>query len=225
MKLDVTDYNGADLLVRRVYSPEWNQLKAAAESLPLHLKSSDQAGIKGSPIFDPIGTNSFLRRELHRVDWQTNIPIPLEYRFLGTDVDFGKDGVIVEVQFSNYPFLLNNTLRCELFYKGQFQVGKKNTGLAIIITKAGLFPASNSTLYYEQAKKQLDALAQHKVFTVPLRLIGLTAEPGKNIPVFWTVYRKARYSRTIKSQGQVVCEITAGVSAKSRCKIILPQRN
>lgn len=222
MKVQLCDYNAADVVIKKTYALEWRELETAISALPLHLKSSDQAGIQGSPIFDPIGTNAFLRQKLRGHGWDTNIPIPEEYSFLGTDIDFGKKGVLVEAQFSNYPFLLNNTLRCELFFKGRFQIGGEKTGLAIIVTKAGMFPASNSTLYYEQAKKQLDALAHHRVFTVPLRLIGLTSDVGKQVPVTWTVYKEARYSRTIKTQGQIVCEIVAG---SPRCKINLPKRS
>ncbi len=87
--------------------------------------------------------------------WLVNIPIPVDYSFLGTDIDFGKAGVIVESQFSNYPFLLNNTLRSELFFKAGTIFAGHPTQLVILITKALMYPASNSTLYYEQAVRQL----------------------------------------------------------------------
>ncbi|MEH2284834.1 MAG: hypothetical protein V7K90_26540 [Nostoc sp.] len=58
---------------------------------------------------------------------------------------------------SNYPFLLNNTLRSELFFKAKTEFVGYPTNLVIIVTKALMFPASNSTLYYEQAVNQLTA--------------------------------------------------------------------
>ena len=80
------------------------------------------------------------------------IPIPAEYDFLGTGIDFGSQGMLIEVQFSNYPFLLNNTVRSELFWQAKIPLAHKHTEVVVIITKAHMFPASNSTLYYEQGK-------------------------------------------------------------------------
>jgi hypothetical protein len=71
--------------------------------MPLHIKASDQAGIQGNPIFDPVGTNEYIKAALMKFGWLANIPIPVEYSFLGTDIDFGKAGVIV---FSAAPYNL-----------------------------------------------------------------------------------------------------------------------
>lgn len=54
------------------------------------------------------------------------------YRFLGTDVDFGKAGAIVEVQFSPYSFLLNNTARSELFFNANTPLTGQPVRLVII---------------------------------------------------------------------------------------------
>src|SRR4051794_15797231 len=63
-------------------------------------------------------------------------------RFLGTDVNLGKNGVITEVQFSDYPFLLNNLMRSELLFKAGVDLPNKAAGLLIVMTKAHMFPAS-----------------------------------------------------------------------------------
>ncbi len=67
--------------------------------------------------------------------------------------------MIAEGQFSNYPFFFNNVFRTHVFYKSgiEFPAIGALKG-AVIITKARLFPASNSTLYYEQALKQMNFL-------------------------------------------------------------------
>src|SRR5438105_3667740 len=112
MNLMLTDYNGSDALVQGEFAKEWGELQAVLTNMPLFLKASDQAGKQGSPIFDPVATNAYVRKALRdESGWQTGIPIPQEYEFLGIDIDGGKNGVMLEVQFSNYPFLLNNMLR------------------------------------------------------------------------------------------------------------------
>jgi hypothetical protein len=198
--LEINDFNDAGNLIKRIYRAEWEEIRRVLETMPLHLKASDQAGKQGRPIFDPVGTNEAIKAALAPRGWQ-RIPIPTEFDFLGTDVDFGKNGVIVEAQFSNYPFLLNNTIRSELFFKSKIALTGKPTKLVVLITKARLFPASNSTLNYDQADRQLTSLANYKVFDVPIRLVGLTVDPSGIIPAIWTGYTATRYSCTVEIRG------------------------
>lgn len=183
--------------------------------MPLHIKPSGQTGIEGNLVFDPVGTNQYIKTALVKLGW-SKIMIPAEYEFLGKDVDFGKAGMLVEVQFSHYAFLPNNTLRSELFFKAGTQFVGQPINLVVIVTKAQMFPASNSSLYYEQAVKQLTALSQNKVFDVPIRLVGLFEKKNQTIPVKWTVYEKAT-SRTVVTQEDRQCQIIPGLSARSRC--------
>ncbi|MGB5593561.1 MAG: restriction endonuclease, partial [Crocosphaera sp.] len=105
MQIELTDFNDSDSLIKDQFRNEWTVIETILTSIPLHLKASSQSGIEGNPIFDPIGTNEFIKTELVKEGWHPNIPIPKEYQFLGKDVDCGKSGIIVEFQFSNYPFL------------------------------------------------------------------------------------------------------------------------
>ena len=183
--------------------------------MPLHVSGSDQAGIQGNLIFDPKGTNAYLKDALRSFRWEANIPIPAEYRILGTDVDFVKDGMLVEVQFSNYPFLSNNVLRSEMFYKAGISMGDGVVGLLMIVTKAHMFPASQSTLYYEQAVNQLRLLAKNEVFDMPVRVVGLFEERDSIVDGVWTGYR-GRTSRTKVSRERQRLRISSGRSRGSR---------
>jgi hypothetical protein len=187
--------------------------------MPLHIKASDQAGIQGNPIFDPVGTNEYIKTAFLRCGWYSNIPIPKLYQFLGKEIDFGKAGIIAEIQFSNYPYLLNNTLRSELFFKAKTEFVGCATNLLIIVTKAAMLPASNSTLYYEQAVNQLAALTEYKVFDMPIRLVGLFAQPNTIISVIWTEYLSGRYSRSVLNRTTRQCQVIPGRSPRSRCQL------
>jgi hypothetical protein len=219
MDIQFTDFNGADQLLAQTFSAEWESLLSVLEEMPLHLKASDQAGIQGNAIFDPVGTNQYIAANLVTRQWQAKIAIPPEFRFLGTDVDFGKRGTVVEVQFSNYPFLLNNLLRSELFFRSRTIFDQAPSQLALIVTKAGMFPASQSTLYYEQARSQLSALSSHGVFSVPIRLIGLFSHLGEGEAI-WTRYG-GRYSRDAESRERRKFVLTASgrPSPSNRCRI------
>lgn len=221
MLLRIEDFNNADAAILGEMQSQWDELQGVLQEMPLHLKASDQAGIQGKPIWDPVGTNEHIKSALTKapLSWRANIPIPTEYSFLGTDVDFAKGGLLVEVQFSNYPFLLNNILRTELFFKSGIALDGGSTKAAVIVTKAHMFPASNSTLYYEQAKDQLSALAKNNVFDVPIRLVGLFEDTAGKVRAQWTEYENPRYSRTVVKRGLVECVIDAGRSQASRCKM------
>lgn len=218
MELEVTDFNDSASLINNKFSSEWYVIETILTSMPLHLKASSQSGIEGSPIFDPVGKNEFIKTKLAKQGWSPNIPIPKKYQFLGKDIDCGKSGIIIEFQFSNYPFLLNNVLRSELFFKSQIILHSEVTQLVIIITKAKMFPASNSTLYYEQAVKQLAALTQYKVFDVPIRLVGLFEKCEEKTTIVWSQYEQQR-SRKIIQQKQLQCIISPGKKHNSKAII------
>ena len=190
MIVRTTDFNAAGNAIARLYSRQWEDVARALESMPLHLKVSDQRGIQGTPIFDPVGTNEYIKKALTEADlrWRANLPIPNEYDFLGTDVDFCNEGMLLEVQFSHYSFLLNNLLRSELFFKSKTLLAGYASGVVVIVTKAHMFPASNSTLYYEQAVNQLASLATNRVFDVPIRIVGLFEQTGVPVPIKMTEY-------------------------------------
>jgi hypothetical protein len=214
--ISVTDFNGAEDIFSGALQTQWDELENVLRAMPLHVKASDQAGIKGRAIFDPVGTNHYLKSALSGLGWGTNISIPYEYAFLGTDVDFFKAGLLVEAQFSTYAFLPNNMLRSELFFKaGTLFQGAAVQAIAVI-TKGRMFPAANSTLYYEQAVSQLSSLAKHKLFEIPLRVVGLVEKTGTPIIAKLTKYHNARYSRTVVTQLDHHCIITPGKKAR-RC--------
>ena len=142
MLVDIADFNNAGEIIEAESISEWEELYSVLTEMPLHIKSADQAGLQGNPIFDPVGTNSYIKEKLLEKKWGANLPIPEEYAFMGTDIDFGKNNILLEVQFSNYPFLLNNILRSELFFQGNIQFTSKKINTVIIVTKGHMFPAS-----------------------------------------------------------------------------------
>lgn len=206
------DYNDANEIIAQNYQTEWGELQSTLNEMPLHLKASDQKGKQGTPIFDPVGTNFYINEHLTQKDWKANIPLGKELNFLGTDIDFWKNGIVVEAQFSNYPFLLNNIIRSEVLFKSGYKVEEKSAKMLMIITKAHIFPASNSTLYYEQAIGQVDFLNRLEIFEIPVRLIGLYEKPGISIHSKWSNYPNPRYSRKPVNRKDVECSVLLPVN-------------
>lgn len=222
MLIQTADFNGADkLFASGAFLPSWNDVAGVLSNMPLHLKASDQAGIQGSYIFDPVGTNEHLKAQLLQKSWAPCLAIPSEFAFLGRNVDFAREGVLLEAQFSNYPFLLNNLLRTELLYRSKTPLAGVPTQALIVITKAKLFPSSNSTLYFEQAVSQVCELSKHSVFLVPVRLVGLFESVGSTVPVAFTEYHTPRYSRTVVKRTTRKCAVMSGPSSRSCVRLAL----
>jgi hypothetical protein len=127
--------------------------------------------------------------------WVT-VAVPERLTMFGNDWDGGKGSLLAEWQFSNYPFLWNNIIRTEAVFKGRVALAGMDAvqGL-VVVTKTGSLPASNSTLYFEQALAQIGAVMEFDTFEVPIRLVGLTIEPDcDETDVVWTEYPD-RYAR------------------------------
>ncbi len=140
--------------------------------------------------------------------WRT-IPVPADLREFGHDWDAAKRETLAEWQFSNYPFLWNNCIRSEAVYKAGVELPELGVvkGL-VVVTKGGLFPASNSSLYFEQARAQFAAATNFNAFTIPIRLVGLTIEPQVDrYQAIWTEYAD-RTSRTALRTAQVTISVT-----------------
>ncbi len=215
----VTDFNDAGSILAKELKGEFASLDGILAALPLQLKGSDQAGKQGTQIFDPIGTNAYIKNGLTQNGFATNCPVPPDLAFLGKGVDAALHGLLIEVQFSNYPFLLNNLLRTELFFKAGTTIGGSRVRVIAVVTKAGMFAASNSTLYYEQARNQLAALAKHGVFSVPLRLVGLFCPLEAPFEARINEYSERRHSRVQTQCRDGTAIARAGAGKRARCTI------
>lgn len=200
----MADFNGADAYFASNGAHEWEDLAGVLFGILPHFQASDERGKVGTPIFDPKGTNSALNAAASAAGWRV-IPVPAELTMFGNDWDAGKGDTLAEWQFSNYPFLWNNVIRTQAVVAGQVPLqGVGATQALVVVTKSGLFPASQSTLYFEQALAQLTAVFQYGAFDLPVRLVGLTIPDGvREIDAVWSEYG-GRYAREPVGQREEV---------------------
>jgi hypothetical protein len=208
MDYKLRDFNDAAAYFGGPGSAEWIDIASILAELRLHLQASDQAGRVGSPIFDPKGTNAALT-ELARARGWVTVPVPVELTMFGTDWDAGKGSTLAEWQFSNYPFLWNNVIRTQAVMSGKVPLeGVDQTRALVVVTKGGEFPASNSTLYYEQAEAQLEAVFKTGSFSLPVRLVGLTVPADADcVEAVWSIYSN-RYGRAPTSRDSQLMRVT-----------------
>lgn len=201
MELQIKDFNNAEKIFDGSATQQWIELSSILSKMPLHLKSSDQNGKQGKKVFDPIGTNEYIKKNILSINdsWQANASIPKPYQSFGKDVDFVNSSMLLEVQFSNYPFLLNNIIRSELFINNKLKFTDVPISSVILITKTNRIPAANSSLYFEQASQQITTLVNSKILTIPIRLVGLDLSNSPCDSIY-TDYSTVRNSRTTVQQ-------------------------
>lgn len=201
MQYEISDFANSKEFFEGPAIQEWREIASVLEGSILQLQPSDQAGRDRRPIFDPKATNKELTERAAQFGW-TKIPVPDGLKEFGLDWDAGKRTTLAEFQFSNYPFLWNNVIRTQGVYVSDIPLaGMQGVEALIVVTKCGLFPASNSTLYYEQARAQLQAAMSFNSFTLPIRLVGLSVpRPTSEVEAMWNGYANSRYDRTPTSQ-------------------------
>lgn len=193
---ELKDFNYASEYFADSGKDRWSELADVFSHLRPQLQESEQADRIGQPIFDPKATNAALTQLARDHGWRS-VRVPPELSPFGVDWDAGKGAVLVEWQFSNYPFLWNNIIRTEaIFHSRAALPGLEQIRALVIVTKSGGFPASNSTLYFEQARAQIDTVTSLRVFKVPIRLVGLTVghAHSSEIEADWNRY-PGRYGR------------------------------
>ncbi len=190
------DFNDADEYFGGAGSAEWEDIERVLDDLVPRFQPSRQAKKENTPIFDPKGTNRALTEAAKARGW-SKVPVPPTLRAFGNDWDAGKGGVLAEWQFSNYPFLWNNVIRTEAVFMQQPDLrGVDRVEALLVVAKSGVFPSSNSSLYYEQAAAQLELVTELEVFDVPIRLVGLGVPLNAHeIEARWATY-SGRTSRT-----------------------------
>ena len=225
MQLRFKDFNGAcDILAAPDLAPLWEEFRTVLTNLKLHLLPSEQKGKIGDPVFDPKATNKAIKDALGDRAWPTNHKIPNDWKFLGKDVDFFHSGLLGEAQFSNYPFFLNNIVRSSLLAMAKVKLeGQHTVRVVVVVAKARMFPSANSTLYYEQAEKQLSEFygkLPPGVLDVPVRLVGLFSDYDVDVHAVWRTYR-GRWVRDHLTTKDVTCVLTRGPKANSLATIAI----
>lgn len=195
MEFEVRDFNGSKEFFGGPGAARWQELGEVLHGTRAQLQPSDQKGKVGTPIFDPKATNAALTRHAGNLGW-ARVSVPADLRAFGKDWDAGKGSVLAEWQFSNYPFLWNNIIRSEAVFQSGETINPltREVEALVIVTKSGSFPASNSTLYFEQANAQIDTVTTLGVFEIPIRLVGLMVPAATRIKADWNEY-PARYGR------------------------------
>ena len=224
VEIKTHDFNGADVILAGDLAALWEELRVVLTDLRLHLSPSRERGKVGEPVFDPKATNKAVKDALGTRAWPTDHKIPKDWQFLGKGVDYFHSGLLGEAQFSNYPFFLNNIVRSSLLAMAKVKLeGEHTIRVVVVVVKAHMFPAAQSTLYFEQAEKQLAEFygkLPAGILDVPVRLVGLFSDFDVNVPAVWSTYAGPG-ARVPQTQKDVACVLSRGPRANSAITITI----
>jgi len=193
---EVVDFNGAERYYHGSGAREWTDLNEIVTEMPLYLQGSLQAGRIGSAVFDPKATNLHLKAKLRQEVGGPSQSQETSRRLVTT-------GTAARVKR-----LLSGSSRT-IVHKTRLKLPEMSPikGL-IIVTKSGLFPAAQSSLYFEQAEAQLASATALGIFTIPIRLVGLTIKSQVDeYEAVWTEYAD-RTSRTALRKVRIRTKVT-----------------
>jgi len=198
MRYIICSVNDGEDLLRTKFPSEHRDICTVLSTIVCPMKESQQSGKQGVWIFDPIGMNAILREQLTMRGWKAKVPLA-ERRKAGNDVDFYKNGVVIEAQFGNFAYLQSDVARLEALHTGVVQLrGSPPVELGVLITVQKNMPRANSVSDFEIATTRAVIIAR----TIPLVVFGLDA-PKAGEEIILNRYQGQRSRTLISSETKI----------------------
>lgn len=195
MRIEVHSVNGGEFFLAQNHPNEWVEFIEMIAEVPYHVQLCRQKGRETEMIFSPSMANAELKKRLVDKNWSANVPIANPSYHSGKDVDFYKNGVVLEVQFAHYGLMQADVGRMEelrtggLALAGGFPV---DCGIELVVTNR--MPRSQSVAHLGQALTRAAPLAR----TLPLILVGITPpRPGEKV-ILHEVEERSRKSKALR---------------------------
>lgn len=134
-----------------------------------------QKGRESELIFSPSVSNAVLKDAFSSLGWEAGLPLANPGYDTGRDVDFYKNGVVVEVQFAHYGLCMTDISRMERLYSGQLQLQPTSAGatrpvvagVEIVVDRQ--MPTSQSVAHMDQLRTRGAPVAR----SLPLLMVGI----------------------------------------------------
>lgn len=170
MRFEVADFNDGWAVLAKKHPAEWAELQAVLSETQYHVQLCNQKGRTEERIFSPSMANSALKDALLTRGWEAGVRIENSSYESGKDVDFFKNGVVLEVQFAHYGLLQADISRMEQLHTDVLRLAggrKVSCGVEIVVTNG--MPRSQSVAHMEQAQTRAAPIAR----TIPVALVGI----------------------------------------------------
>lgn len=191
MRIEIHSVNDGEDYIARNHPIEWAEFNETLAQIPYHVQLCRQKGRENEMIFSPSMANAAIKELLLKKGWSAGVPIQNPSYQSGKDVDFYKNGVVLEVQFAHYGLMQADVGRMEDLRSGTLKLAgalSVDSGIELVVTNK--MPRSQSVAHLEQALTRAAPLAR----TLPLVLAGITPpSPGEKV-MFHEVQERSRHS-------------------------------
>ena len=122
MNITTEDVNDAQNILEQNFLALYNELLNILDQCEYQMQASHQRERMGNTIFSPSITNKVLKTFFENYGWEANVPLLNPGYNTGKDVDFYKDGIVVEVQFAHYALMTSDAARLEALFNGNMRL-------------------------------------------------------------------------------------------------------
>lgn len=184
MRYETEEVNNAMAFLQANRSAELNELFSVLDNALYQVQFCGQRGRETELIFSPSMSNTVLKDSFTSLGWEAGVPLANPGYDTGRDVDFYKNGVVVEVQFAHYGLCMTDISRMERLYSRSLQLQSNPSGaprhvvagVEIVVDRH--MPTSQSVAHMEQLRTRGAPVA----LTLPLLMIGILApQPGDTV--------------------------------------------
>lgn len=196
MRFAVHSFNGGVAFLEQEKIDPWRQLLELVAASAYQMQGCGERKRVGEPIFSPSMNNATLRAGFAREGWLCGVPLLTPTPASGRDVDFYKQGVVVEAQFSHYGLLQGDFARMEGLYTGPLALRgglSVECGVVIVVNRA--MPTSQSVSRADQAVGRAAPLAP----TIPVAVVDVLPPEASDVVDFHDeVVARARRAGVIR---------------------------
>lgn len=187
MRYQFHDLNGADVILQG--TAEWDEIDNVLQDLKYGVQLCRQKDRETELIFSPSTSNERICDRLTALGWAPGVALQNPSYDTGKEVDFYKNGIVLEVQFAHYGLLQTDISRMQRLFDGGLKLsngGKVKCGIEIVVNSD--MPTSQSVSHFGQATSRGAAIAS----SVPLRLVGIEKPCTGDSVIEYEVPERAR---------------------------------
>lgn len=175
MRYVTEEVNNALAYLQASRNAELNEILSVLDNALYQMQLCGQQGRESELIFSPSVSNTVLEDALVSLGWEAGVPLANPGYDTGKDVDFYKNGVVVEVQFAHYALCMSDISRMERLYSGGLQLQPSPSGstrpvvAGVEIVVVQQMPTSQSVAHLDLLRTRGAPVAQ----SLPLLMVGI----------------------------------------------------
>ncbi len=190
------DCNDGLAVLQQNHPAELAEIQAAISGMEYHVQLCGEAGRTSELIFSPSLNNDGLKSAFRAFNWECGVALENPTPETGRDVDYYKNGVVVEVQFAHYALCITDVSRMQRLFTQQVRLKPYPNGtprdvlVGVEIVVDASMPTSQGVARLGQLRTRAAPLAT----SLPLWMVGVLPPQQGDIVVHHALIPRSRKS-------------------------------